>query len=81
MILELINMTIYLVDDYAVAFKNKEDAAAFVREKEFNAKKLAYYKEAFGATHSENSIVYLINNKINQLKNDGYRFIKDQAHK
>ena len=21
------------------------------------------------------------NNKINQLKNDGYRFIKDQAHK
>ena len=66
--LELINMTIYLVDDYGVAFKNKEDAAAFVREKEFNAKKLAYYKEAFGATHSENSIVYLVNNKIREIE-------------
>ena len=61
-------MTIYLVDDYGVAFKDKKDAAAFVREKEFNAKKLAYYKEAFGATHSENSIVYLINNKIREVE-------------
>ena len=38
-------------------------------------------------THVEIAIIHLFedkeefNNKINQLKNDGYRFIKDQAHK
>ena len=61
-------MTIYLVDYYGVAFKNKEDAAAFVREKEFNAKKLAYYKAAFAATYSQESIVYLVNNKIREVE-------------
>ena len=62
------NMTIYLVDDYGIAFKNKKDAAAFVREKEYNKQKLAYYKGAFGATYSEDSIVYLINKKIREVE-------------
>ena len=61
-------MTIYLVDTYGVAFKKREDAVAFVRQKEYNEKKLAYYKEAFGATHSEESIVYLVNNKIREVE-------------
>tara|TARA_R110000868_G_scaffold396594_1_gene668854 strand:- start:38 stop:235 length:198 start_codon:yes stop_codon:yes gene_type:complete len=59
---------IYLVDDYGVAFKNKKDAAAFLREKKYNEQKLAYYKRAFGATYSEESIVYLINNKIREIE-------------
>jgi hypothetical protein len=59
---------IYLVDEYGIAFKNKKDAAAFVREKEYNKQKLAYYKAAFGATYSEESIVYLVNNKIRKIE-------------
>jgi len=59
---------IYLVKEYGIAFKNKKDAATFVREKEYNEKKLAYYKRAFGATYSEESIVYLINNKIREVE-------------
>ena len=59
---------IYLVDEYGIAFKNIKDAAAFVREKKYNEQKLAYYKRAFGATYSEESIVYLINNKITEIE-------------
>jgi hypothetical protein len=59
---------IYLVDDYGIAFKNKKDAAAFVREKEYNKQKISYYKGAFGATYSEDSIVYLINKKIREVE-------------
>ena len=59
---------IYLVDEYGIAFKNKKDAAAFVREKKYNKQKLAYFKRAFGATYSEESIVYLINNKITEIE-------------
>ena len=60
--------TIYLVDEYGIAFKDKKDAAAFVRKNHYNEQKLAYYKRAFGATYSEESIVYLINNKIREVE-------------
>ena len=59
---------IYLVDEYGIAFKNKKDATAFVRKNDYNEQKLAYYKRAFGATYSEESIVYLINNKITEIE-------------
>ena len=59
---------IYLVDEYGIAFKNKKDAAAYLREKKYNKQKLAYYKRAFGATYSEESIVYLINDKIREVE-------------
>ena len=59
---------IYLVDDYGVAFKNKKDAAAFLREKKYNEQKLAYYKRAFNANFSEKIIVELINEKIREIE-------------
>jgi hypothetical protein len=59
---------IYLVDDYGIAFKNKKDAAAFVREKEYNKQKLAYYNRAFNANFSEKDIVELINEKIRKIE-------------
>jgi hypothetical protein len=59
---------IYLVDDYGIAFKNKKDAAAFLREKEYNEQKLAYYKRAFNANFSEKDIVELINEKIRKVE-------------
>jgi hypothetical protein len=59
---------IYLVDEYGIAFKNKKDAAAFVREKEYNEKKLAYYNRAFNANFSEKDIVELINEKIRKVE-------------
>jgi len=61
-------MIIYLVDTYAVAFKKREDAVAFVREKEYNEKKLAYYDRAFNAKYSEKTIVELINKKISEIE-------------
>ena len=59
---------IYLVDEYGITFNNKKDAAAFLREKQYSEGRLAYYKRAFGATYSEESIVYLINNKIREVE-------------
>jgi hypothetical protein len=59
---------IYLVDDYGIAFKNKKDAAAFLREKEFNEQKLAYYKRVINENLSEKDIVELINEKIRKIE-------------
>jgi hypothetical protein len=59
---------IYLVDDYGIAFKNKKDAAAFLREKKYNEQKLAYYNRAFNANFSEKDIVELINEKIRKVE-------------
>jgi hypothetical protein len=59
---------IYLVDDYGVAFKNKKDAAAFLREKEYNEEKLAYYKRVINENLSEKDIVELINEKIRKVE-------------
>jgi hypothetical protein len=59
---------IYLVDDYGVAFKNKKDAAAFLREKEYNEQKLAYYKRVINENLSEKDIVELINEKIRKVE-------------
>jgi len=59
---------IYLVDDYGIAFKNKKDAAAYLRENEYNEQKLAYYKRAFNANFSEKDIVELINEKIRKIE-------------
>jgi hypothetical protein len=61
-------MKVYLVDNYGVAFKNKEDAVAFVREQEYNEKKLAHYKRAFNANYSEKTIAELINGKITEIE-------------
>ena len=59
---------IYLVDEYGIAFKNKKDAAAYLRENKYNEKKLAYFKNAFNANFSEKDIVELINNKIREVE-------------
>lgn len=59
---------IYLVKEYGIAFKNKKDAAAFVREKEYNKQKLAYFKNAFNANFSEKDIVEMINEKIREVE-------------
>jgi hypothetical protein len=59
---------IYLVDDYGIAFKNKKDAAAFLREKEYNEQKLAYYKRVINENLSEKDIVELINEKIRKIE-------------
>jgi len=59
---------IYLVDDYGIAFKNKKDAAAFLREKQYNEGRLAYYKRAFNLIFSEKDIVELINEKIRKVE-------------
>ena len=59
---------IYLVKEYGIAFKKKKDAAAFVREKEYNKQKLAYFKNAFNANFSEKDIVEMINNKIREVE-------------
>jgi len=61
-------MTIYLVDTYGVAFKKREDAIAFVREKEYNEKKLAYFNRAFNAKYSEETIFDLINARIWEIE-------------
>ena len=59
---------IYLVDEYGIAFKNKKDAAAFLREKEYNEQKLAYYKRVINENLSEKDIVELINEKIRKVE-------------
>ena len=59
---------IYLVDDYGIAFNNKKDAAAFLREKQYSEGRLAYYKRAFNANFSEKIIVELINEKIREVE-------------
>jgi hypothetical protein len=59
---------IYLVDDYGIAFKNKKDAAAYLRENEYNEQKLAYYNRAFNLNLSEKDIVELINEKIRKVE-------------
>ena len=59
---------IYLVKEYGIAFKNKKDAAAYLRENEYNEKKLAYFKNAFNANFSEKDIVELINDKITEIE-------------
>ena len=38
---------IYLVDEYGIAFKNKKDAAAYLRENEYNEKKISSLKESY----------------------------------
>ena len=57
-------MIIYLIPIHAIAFKKREDAVAFIREKEFNKEKLAYYYRAFNAKYSEETITELINTRI-----------------
>jgi aminoglycoside N3'-acetyltransferase len=59
---------IYLVDEYGIAFKNKKDAAAYLRENEYNEKKLAHLKRAFNLDMSEKDIVESINNGIREVK-------------
>ena len=59
---------IYLVDEYGIAFKNKKDAAAFLREKQYSEGRLAYYKRAFYLILSEKDIVELINKKIREVE-------------
>ena len=59
---------IYLVDDYGIAFNNKKDAAAFLREKQYSEGRLAYYKRAFNLILSEKDIVELINKKIREVE-------------
>ena len=59
---------IYLIKEYGIAFKDKKDAAAFVRKNDYNEQKLAYYKRAFNANFSEKIIVELINEKIREVE-------------
>ena len=59
---------IYLVKEYGITFKNKKDAEVFLRENEYNEKKLAYFKNAFNANFSEKDIVEMINNKIREVE-------------
>jgi hypothetical protein len=59
---------IYLVDEYGIAFKNKKDAAVFLREKQYSEGRLAYYKRAFNLILSEKDIVELINEKIRKIE-------------
>ena len=54
---------IYLVDDYGIAFKNKKDAAAYLRENEYNEQKLDWLKNL-----SEEAIVELINEEIREVE-------------
>lgn len=61
-------MTIYLVKEYGIAFKNKKDAAAYLREKEYNEKKLAHLKRAINLDMSEKDIVELINSGIREVE-------------
>lgn len=59
---------IYLVDEYGIAFKNKKDAAAYLRENEYNEKKLAHLKRAINLDMSEKDIVESINEKIREIE-------------
>jgi len=59
---------IYLVDEYGIAFNNKKDAAAFLREKQYSEGRLAYRKRAFNLILSEKDIVELINKKIREVE-------------
>ena len=59
---------IYLVKDYGIAFKNKKDAAAFLREKQYNEKRIAYLKRAINLDMSEKDIVESINEKIREVE-------------
>ena len=59
---------IYLVDEYGIAFNNKKDAAAFLREKQYSEGRLAYYKRAINLDLSEKDIVELINEKIREVE-------------
>jgi hypothetical protein len=59
---------IYLVPIHFIAFKKREDAVAFIREKEFNEEKVAYYNNAFNAKYSEETIIELINTRILEIK-------------
>ena len=59
---------IYLVKEYGIAFKSEKDAAAFVREKEYNKQKLAYLKRAINLDMSEKDIVESINEKIREVE-------------
>jgi len=61
-------MKVYLVNAHGVAFKKREDAIAFVREKEYNEKKLAYFNRAFNTKYSEETIFDLINARIWEIE-------------
>ena len=54
---------IYLVDDYGIAFNNKKDAAAYLRENVYNEQKLDWLKNL-----SEEAIVELINEEIRKIE-------------
>ena len=59
---------IYFVKEYGVAFKSKKDAAAFLREKQYNEKRIAYLKRAINLDMSEKDIVESINEKIREVE-------------
>jgi len=61
-------MKIYLVPIHFIAFKKREDAVAFVREKEYNEEKLAWLDKSFNAKYSEETIIELINTKILEIE-------------
>jgi hypothetical protein len=61
-------MKVYLVNAHGVVFKKREDAIAFVREKEYNEKELAYFDRVFNAKYSEETILYLINARIWEME-------------
>ena len=61
-------MKIYLVPIHFIAFKKREDAVAFVREKEYNEEKLARLDKAFNAKYSEETIIELINTRILEIE-------------
>ena len=65
---DLNNMKVYLVNGHGVVFKKREDAIAFVREKEYNEKKLAYFDRVFNAKYSEETIFDLINARIWEME-------------
>ena len=62
------NMKVYLVNTHGVVFKKREDAIAFVREKEYNEKELAYFDRVFNAKYSEETILYLIDARIREME-------------
>ena len=59
---------IYLVKEYGIAFKDKKDAAAYLRENEYNEKKLAHLKRAINLDLSEKDIVESINSGIREVE-------------
>jgi hypothetical protein len=61
-------MKIYLVPIHFTSFKKREDAFAFVREKEYNEEKLARLDKDFNTKYSEETIIELINTRILEIE-------------